>query len=79
MADAYCLLEVYSVLSRNPASFGLPDDLRSISSSQSEKNRDKKLKEKKDKQTKQTLEKEVRDQLPFLLFFNTSLYLYLDR
>ncbi|XP_005729352.1 exonuclease mut-7 homolog isoform X1 [Pundamilia nyererei] len=58
VADAYCLLEVYSVLSRNPASFGLPDDLRSISSSQSEKSRDKKLKEKKDKQTKQTLEKE---------------------
>ncbi|XP_063336785.1 exonuclease mut-7 homolog isoform X2 [Pelmatolapia mariae] len=59
VADAYCLLEVYSVLSRNPASFGLPDDLRSISSSQSEMSRDKKLKEKKDKQTKQTLEKEL--------------------
>ncbi|XP_039471102.1 exonuclease mut-7 homolog isoform X2 [Oreochromis aureus] len=58
VADAYCLLEVYSVLSRNPASFGLPDDLRSISSSQSEMSRDKKLKEKKGKQTKQTLEKE---------------------
>ncbi|XP_025765129.1 exonuclease mut-7 homolog isoform X5 [Oreochromis niloticus] len=58
VADAYCLLEVYSVVSRNPASFGLPDDLRSISSSQSEMSRDKKLKEKKGKQTKQTLEKE---------------------
>uniref|UniRef100_A0A3Q4N3B2 Exonuclease 3'-5' domain containing 3 n=1 Tax=Neolamprologus brichardi TaxID=32507 RepID=A0A3Q4N3B2_NEOBR len=42
-------LFLYSVLSRNPASFGLPEDLRSISSSQSEMSKDKKLKEKKAK------------------------------
>ncbi|XP_030597907.1 exonuclease mut-7 homolog isoform X1 [Archocentrus centrarchus] len=58
VADAYCLLDVYSVLSQNPASFGLPADLHSISSSQSEMSRDKKLKEKQGKQTKQALDKE---------------------
>ncbi|KAL6097047.1 exd3 [Pungitius sinensis] len=41
VADACCLLDVYSVLSSNPAYFGLPADLRSISSSQSEKKEDK--------------------------------------
>ncbi|KAG8010634.1 Exonuclease mut-7-like protein, partial [Nibea albiflora] len=46
VADAYCLLDVYSVLSSNPAYFGLPADLRSISSGQSEKSGDKKHKEK---------------------------------
>ncbi|XP_074474181.1 exonuclease mut-7 homolog [Sebastes fasciatus] len=45
VADAYCLLDVYSVLSDNPAYFGLPADLRSISSGKSEKS-DKKQKEK---------------------------------
>ncbi|XP_008298904.1 exonuclease mut-7 homolog [Stegastes partitus] len=58
VADAYCLLDVYSALSSNPASFGLPADLRSISSSQSEKSKDQKRKEKQDKQTKQALSKE---------------------
>lgn len=50
MADAYCLLDVYSVLSGNPAHFGLPADLRSISTGQSEKSRDKKQKEKRVKE-----------------------------
>ncbi|XP_061913437.1 exonuclease mut-7 homolog isoform X1 [Entelurus aequoreus] len=36
VADAYSLLEVYSVLSRKPADFGLPDDLRSVAASQLE-------------------------------------------
>nr|XP_019937305.1 PREDICTED: exonuclease mut-7 homolog [Paralichthys olivaceus] len=58
VADAYCLLDVYSVLSRNPARFGLPADLRSISSSQSEKSGDKTQKKKLAKQKKQTLEEE---------------------
>ncbi|XP_073334790.1 exonuclease mut-7 homolog [Pagrus major] len=53
VADAYCLLDVYSVLSSNPAYFGLPADLRSISSSQSEKSADKKQKEKQAEQMKQ--------------------------
>lgn len=59
VADAYCLLDVYSVLSDNPAYFGLPADLRSISSGKSEKS-DKKHKE------KQAHGKEVRGQLSFL-------------
>ncbi|XP_056289107.1 exonuclease mut-7 homolog [Pseudoliparis swirei] len=42
VADAYCLLDVYSALSSNPAYFGLPADLRSISSSQPEKSATKK-------------------------------------
>ncbi|XP_026152759.1 exonuclease mut-7 homolog [Mastacembelus armatus] len=57
VADAYCLLDVYAVLSRNPADFGLPADLRSISSSQSESSRDKKNK-KQTKKAKQALGKE---------------------
>ncbi|XP_029301139.1 exonuclease mut-7 homolog [Cottoperca gobio] len=44
VADAYCLLDVYSVLSSKPAYFGLPADLLSIVSTQSVKNRDKKEK-----------------------------------
>ncbi|XP_070780896.1 exonuclease mut-7 homolog [Enoplosus armatus] len=58
VADACCLLDVYSVLSSNPAYFGLPADLRSISSSQSEKGGDKKQKEKESKQTKKDHGKE---------------------
>lgn len=57
MADACCLLDVYSALSSNPAYFGLPADLRSMSSSQSGKNGDKKQK------AKRATEKEVRSQL----------------
>ncbi|KAF7669556.1 hypothetical protein LDENG_00155470 [Lucifuga dentata] len=49
-ADAYCLLDVYSALSSNPAEFGLPADLRTISSCSSEKNVDKKQKGKQAKQ-----------------------------
>lgn len=56
VADAYCLLDVYTVLSRNPAYFGLPADLLSIASSQSEKGGDKK--EKQAKKTKQAHGKE---------------------
>ncbi|XP_028273012.1 exonuclease mut-7 homolog isoform X2 [Parambassis ranga] len=52
VADAYCLLDVYTVLSSNPASFGLPADLRSLTASQSETSKDKKQKEKQDKQAK---------------------------
>lgn len=60
MADAYCLLDVYSVLSSNQAYFGLPADLRSISSSQAEKSAEKKQKEKQAKQMEQANGKEVR-------------------
>ncbi|XP_047426125.1 exonuclease mut-7 homolog isoform X2 [Mugil cephalus] len=55
VADAYCLLHVYSVLSSNPTCFGLPADLRSISSSQSETSKEKKQK---GKQAKEALGKE---------------------
>ncbi|XP_029024770.1 exonuclease mut-7 homolog isoform X2 [Betta splendens] len=41
-ADAYCLLDVYSVLSSKPEYFGLPADLWSVSSNQSEKSAKKK-------------------------------------
>nr|XP_046230981.1 exonuclease mut-7 homolog [Scatophagus argus]XP_046230982.1 exonuclease mut-7 homolog [Scatophagus argus] len=53
VADACCLLEVYSVLSSNPECFGLPADLHSISLSQSEKSGEKKQKEKQAAQMKQ--------------------------
>ncbi|XP_010875670.3 exonuclease mut-7 homolog [Esox lucius] len=46
--DAYCLLDIYSALSQDPACFGLPPDLRSISAVQTEK----KKKEERRKQTK---------------------------
>ncbi|KAM9841835.1 exonuclease mut-7 homolog [Aulostomus maculatus] len=55
VADAYCLLDVYSVLSSNPAKFGLPADLRSISFSQPEKSKDMKQK---GKQAKKASSKE---------------------
>ncbi|XP_076614734.1 exonuclease mut-7 homolog isoform X2 [Chaetodon auriga] len=60
VADAYCLLDVYSVLSSNPAEFGLPADLCSISSSQSEKGGGKKQKDKNKlaKQKKQARDRE---------------------
>ncbi|XP_035638942.1 exonuclease mut-7 homolog isoform X2 [Oncorhynchus keta] len=51
--DAYCLLDVYSALSRDPASFGLPQDLCSISSLQTERSKEeKKRKEEKKKQAR---------------------------
>lgn len=52
VADAYCLLEVYTVLNSNPAHFGLPNDLQNISSRQSEKSKDKKPKEQQTEQVK---------------------------
>lgn len=52
VADAYCLLEVYTVLKSNPAHFGLPDDLQNIPSRQSEKSKDKRPKEQQTKQVK---------------------------
>ncbi|XP_029371434.1 exonuclease mut-7 homolog isoform X2 [Echeneis naucrates] len=58
VADAYCLLDVYSVLSSKTAYFGLPDDLHSIISSQSEKRGEKKQKEKQAKQKIPTLGQE---------------------
>uniref|UniRef100_UPI0037E87D7B exonuclease mut-7 homolog n=1 Tax=Semicossyphus pulcher TaxID=241346 RepID=UPI0037E87D7B len=58
VADACCLLDVYSVLSSNPAYFGLPADLRSISSARPEKSRDKKQKDKQAKQTRRAQSKE---------------------
>lgn len=60
MADAYCLLEVYTVLKSNPAHFGLPDDLQNISSRQSEKSKGKKPKEQQTEQIKQPQGKEVK-------------------
>lgn len=44
VTDAYCLLDVYSTLSSNPALFGLPADLRSVSLCQAEKSKDRKQK-----------------------------------
>ncbi|XP_072311406.1 exonuclease mut-7 homolog [Eucyclogobius newberryi] len=46
VADAYCLLDVYKVLSSRPADFGLPADLRTISTIQTEKVKEKKQKNK---------------------------------
>lgn len=60
VADAYCLLEVYTVLNRNPAHFGLPNDLQNISSRQSEKSKDKKPKEQQPEQVKWAQGKEAR-------------------
>uniref|UniRef100_A0A8C6SST1 Exonuclease 3'-5' domain containing 3 n=1 Tax=Neogobius melanostomus TaxID=47308 RepID=A0A8C6SST1_9GOBI len=48
VADAYCLLDVYGVLSSRPTEFGLPADLHSISASQTEKVKEKKQKNKQD-------------------------------
>uniref|UniRef100_A0AAV2IXE0 3'-5' exonuclease domain-containing protein n=1 Tax=Knipowitschia caucasica TaxID=637954 RepID=A0AAV2IXE0_KNICA len=49
VADAYCLLDVYNVLSSRPADFGLPSDLRTVSTANAqekkEKNEDEKSKE----------------------------------
>lgn len=59
VADAYCLLEVYTVLNSNPAHFGLPDDLQKISSRQSEKSKGKKPKEQQTEQIEQPQGKEV--------------------
>lgn len=48
VADAYCLLDVYHILSTRPAEFGLPADLHSISTGQTEKVKEKKQKNKQD-------------------------------
>ncbi|XP_067339507.1 exonuclease mut-7 homolog isoform X2 [Channa argus] len=58
VADAYCLLDVYSILSSNPAYFGLPADLCSISSGQSEKSGHKKDKPSQANKGKQAFSKE---------------------
>lgn len=50
--DAYCLLDVYLVLSRDPKAFGLPEDLRSIPSAQPAKSREEKKPKEKSKQSK---------------------------
>ncbi|XP_074545818.1 exonuclease mut-7 homolog [Halichoeres trimaculatus] len=50
VADVCCLLDVYSVLSKDPASFGLPADLHSIVSCPPEKSQEKKQKEEQAKQ-----------------------------
>ncbi|XP_059400663.1 exonuclease mut-7 homolog [Carassius carassius] len=50
--DAYCLLDVYLVLSRNPKAFGLPEDLRCIPSAQQAKSREEKKPKEKNKQSK---------------------------
>lgn len=51
VTDAYCLLDVYATLSANPASFGLPADLRGacvngsgVPRQRPERSRDKKQK-----------------------------------
>uniref|UniRef100_A0A3Q4BZM5 3'-5' exonuclease domain-containing protein n=1 Tax=Mola mola TaxID=94237 RepID=A0A3Q4BZM5_MOLML len=60
VADSYCLLDVYSALSSNPDYFGLLSaDLRSSTSSHSEKSGDKKQKEKEAEQMKRPLSKEL--------------------
>uniref|UniRef100_A0A8C1AG90 Exonuclease 3'-5' domain containing 3 n=1 Tax=Cyprinus carpio carpio TaxID=630221 RepID=A0A8C1AG90_CYPCA len=50
--DAYCLLDVYLVLSRDSKAFGLPEDLRSIPSVQQAKSREEKKPKEKNKQSK---------------------------
>uniref|UniRef100_A0A8C1L352 Exonuclease 3'-5' domain containing 3 n=1 Tax=Cyprinus carpio TaxID=7962 RepID=A0A8C1L352_CYPCA len=50
--DAYCLLDVYLVLSRDSKAFGLPEDLRSIPSVQQAKSRKEKKPKEKNKQSK---------------------------
>ncbi|XP_052464772.1 exonuclease mut-7 homolog [Carassius gibelio] len=50
--DAYCLLDVYLVLSRDPKAFGLPEDLRCIPSAQQAKSREEKKPKEKKKQYK---------------------------
>lgn len=41
-ADAYCLLDVYLTLSKDLKSYGLPEDLRTIPSTQTSKSREEK-------------------------------------
>nr|XP_055064901.1 exonuclease mut-7 homolog [Misgurnus anguillicaudatus]XP_055064902.1 exonuclease mut-7 homolog [Misgurnus anguillicaudatus]XP_055064903.1 exonuclease mut-7 homolog [Misgurnus anguillicaudatus] len=49
-ADAYCLLDVYLTLSQDPKAYGLPDDLRTILSTQPSKSREEKKPKDKSKQ-----------------------------
>lgn len=79
VADAYCLLEVYTVLNSNPSHFGLPNDLQNISSRQSEKSKDKKSKEQQTEQVKPAQGKQVRALLHglFSCFYNIkNIYIY---
>ncbi|XP_056323123.1 exonuclease mut-7 homolog [Danio aesculapii] len=55
-ADAYCLLDIYLILSRDPKAFGLPEDLRSIPAAQKPKSQE----EKKPKDKKQFKRREGR-------------------
>ncbi|KAL1266933.1 hypothetical protein QQF64_002608 [Cirrhinus molitorella] len=50
--DAFCLVDVYLILSRDPKAFGLPEDLRSIPSAQPAKSREEKKPKEKSKQSK---------------------------
>ncbi|XP_068608966.1 exonuclease mut-7 homolog [Brachionichthys hirsutus] len=59
VADAYCLLDVYSVLSRDSARFGLPANLHSIAKSHLENNGDEK---KKDNQAAQMDQAQVKEE-----------------
>ncbi|KAI4886029.1 hypothetical protein NFI96_024196, partial [Prochilodus magdalenae] len=62
-ADAYCLLDVYLTLSRDPKAFGLPEDLCSISSSQPSKSvQQKKPKDKTKQHTGQRQARQRGDQ-----------------
>ncbi|XP_028827073.1 exonuclease mut-7 homolog isoform X2 [Denticeps clupeoides] len=62
VADAYCLLDVYSVLSEDPASFGLPADLRSVSSSTPAKSKEeKRAKDKMRRGLKKSRDQSVKD------------------
>lgn len=61
VADAYCLLDVFSILSQNPAKFGLPADLRSVCPGPSERTERAKQKEKQGRKVKQVKQvKQVR-------------------
>lgn len=41
-ADAYCLLDIYLTLSKDAKGYGLPEDLRTITSTQPSKSREEK-------------------------------------
>lgn len=58
-ADAYCLLDIYLILSRDPKAFGLPEDLRSIPTAQKPKSQE----EKKPKDKKQFKRREGRQKV----------------
>ncbi|KAM6984825.1 exonuclease mut-7 homolog [Aplochiton taeniatus] len=65
--DAYCLLDVYAALSNDPASFGLPADLRSVKPVQSEKSKEDKKQKEKAKQARRRQEQQEADGLGWSL------------